>query len=127
MLRSIPLCILLCWVSACATIFARDTRSIMVTSNPPGAEILVNGKPGGVTPTRISVNDHERLEVTMSKPGYKSGGCYINTSIGAMWVIVDVLLIYTVVPLVVDLVTGQWSSLDSEYCTVELTPGAAAR
>lgn len=111
-------------VSACATIFASDTRSIMITSSPPGAEIRINGQPKGTTPARIAVSDHERLEVTIAKPGFKPGGCYINTSVQAVWIVVDVLLIYTVVPLLVDLITGEWSSLDSEYCTVELAPAA---
>lgn len=123
MLRSIAFLLSLSLaLGSCATLLARDTRDILITSNPSGAEIYVNGRPSGLTPTRLPVNDHQRLEVTMSKPGFKPGGCYINTSVGAVWVIVDLLLIYTVVPLLVDLVTGEWSSLNSEYCTVQLVP-----
>ena len=108
--------------SSCATLLAKDERTIMITSNPPGAEITVNGQRQGVTPTRISVDDHNRLAVTIRKPGFHPGGCYINTSIGAVWVILDLVLFATVVPLVVDLVTGEWSSLDSKYCSVNLLP-----
>ncbi len=114
--------LLLSTLSSCATLFADDTRSIMVTSTPSGAEITVNGTARGVTPTRITVDDHERLSVTIRKEGFHSGGCYINTSVGAIWVILDVVLFYTVVPLVVDLVTGDWSSLESEFCSVNLLP-----
>lgn len=123
-LRVIIIAIIVCTMSACATIFAKDTRSIMITSNPSGAEIHIDGRAHGTTPTRIKVNDHERLEVTIVKQGFKPGGCYINTSVEAVWIVVDVLLIYTVVPIVVDLITGEWSSLNSAYCTVQLAPVA---
>ncbi len=122
MLRILAFLLSISLLASCATVFARDTREVMITSNPPGAEIMVNGRPAGMTPARIPVNDHERLEVTMSMPGYKPAGCYINTSVGAVWVIVDLVLFYTIVPLVIDLVTGEWSSLNSEYCTAQLVP-----
>ncbi len=122
MLRGIALLVAILAFSSCATILAKDTRSVVVTSNPAGAQILVNGAEIGTTPTRISVNDHNRLEIVIRKTGFHSGGCYINTSVRALWVILDVVLIYTIVPLVVDLVTGEWSSLESEFCTVDLQP-----
>lgn len=109
-------------LSSCATLFADDSRSVMVTSSPSGAEITVNGTARGVTPMKISVNDHERLSVTIRKEGFHPGGCYINTSVDAIWVILDVALIWVVVPLVVDLVTGDWSGLESEFCSVNLLP-----
>jgi hypothetical protein len=37
-------------------------------------------------------------------------------------VILDAALFFIVVPLVVDLVTGDWSSLESEFCSVNLLP-----
>lgn len=108
--------------SSCATLFADDTRSVMITSNPPGAEITVNGSVRGVTPTRMTVNDHDRLVVTIRKAGFHPGGCYINTSIGAVWVILDLVLFATIAPLVIDLITSDWSSLESEFCSVNLLP-----
>ncbi len=122
MLRGIALLAVVLVFASCATILAKDRRSVVVTSNPAGASIFVNTVEIGTTPTRISVDDHNRLEIIIRKTGFHSGGCYINTSVEALWVILDVLLIYTIVPLVVDLVTGEWSSLESEFCTVELLP-----
>ncbi len=110
---------------SCATLFAKDTRSVMITSSPPGATITVNGREAGQTPTRLSVNNHEKLAVTLRKEGFHPGGCYINTSIDAIWVIADVILIATIAPLVVDILTGDWSSLKSEFCSVNLLPMAA--
>lgn len=109
-------------VSSCATLFAKDDRSVMITSSPAGAEITVNGKVRGVTPIRLKVDNHDRLAVTIRKEGFHPGGCYINTKIGAVWVILDLVLFATIVPLVVDLVTGDWSYLESEFCSVNLLP-----
>lgn len=122
MVRQLAFTLSLLMLSSCATVFAKNTRSIMVTSNPPGAEITVNGVAKGLTPTRISVNDHQRLQVAIRKPGFHGGGCYVNTSIGAVWVIADLIFIAAVLPLVIDLITNSWSSLDTSYCTVNLMP-----
>ncbi len=113
---------ILLMASSCATVFAKDTRSVMVTSNPPGATIVVNGKEKGVTPTRLHVDNNNKLAITMRMEGFHPGGCYINTSIDAIWVIADLILIALVIPLAVDLLTSEWSSLKSEFCAVNLLP-----
>lgn len=120
--RSIAFLLSVVMLCSCATLLADDERSVMITSNPPGAQITVNGVARGFTPAKILVNDHERLEVAIHKNGYHPAGCYINTSIGAIWVVADLVLFYTIVPLVIDLITGEWHSLDSGYCTVNLAP-----
>jgi len=123
MLRIIILTITLALVSSsCATLFNDKRRSVVVTSSPAGASILVNGKPRGITPKRISVSDQESLTISMRLDGYHAGGCYINTSVEAVWLILDVVLIATVAPIVVDLITDNWSSLKSEFCSVNLLP-----
>ncbi len=122
MLRQLAFVVSLLILSSCAAVFADKTRSVMVTSNPPGAEITIDGQPHGVTPVRIAANDHKLLAISIRKDGYHNGGCFLNTKTRAKWVILDVLLIWTVVPIIVDLVTNSWSTLESEFCTVNLLP-----
>lgn len=122
MARIVALLTILFFASSCATLFADNSRVITVTSSPPGAQVSLNGQIAGVTPTRVTVNDHEKLVVSVRKEGFHPAGCYMNTSVQAVWVILDILLFYTVVPLVVDLVTDNWSSLEGEFCTVRLLP-----
>jgi len=54
---------------------AKRTRqgfSLLVTSKPPGAEILLNGKPSGKTPSSFSGLDPGRnYFLVLKKPGYK--------------------------------------------------------
>ena len=122
MLRPLAFVVSLFMLSSCATVFAKHTRSILVTSNPPGAEIIVKGKSWGVTPVRLKVDNHKDLALTIRKEGFHGAGCIVNTKIRALWVIADVALIYLLVPLVVDLVTNNWAQLESEFCTVNLLP-----
>jgi hypothetical protein len=123
MLRPLALVLSLFVLSSCATVFEKRSRSIMVTSNPPGADIIVNGTARGVTPARIRVSNHEQLAVSIRKEGFHGGGCYVNTSIAPVWIIGDLALIWAAaIPLIVDLVTNRWSRLNSEYCTANLAP-----
>jgi hypothetical protein len=123
MVRQLALVVALFMLSSCAAVFAEDTRSVVVTSNPPGAEIYVNGVAYGVTPKRIPVDNHSQLAVSIRKDGFHGAGCFVNTKIRPIWLIGDLLLIWAfAIPLVVDLVTDSWSILESEYCTVNLAP-----
>ena len=126
MLRHLALFLSLAILSSCATLFADKTRSVVVTSSPPGAEIVVNGAPSGQTPRRITVPENERLVVTVRKDGFHSGGCYVNTKIRPLWIIADAVLFWLIVPLVVDFATNNWSRLESGYCTVNLSQRAGA-
>lgn len=45
---------------------------IPASSNPPGAEILINGKPTGeLTPTTLELRDGQEVEWTLRLPGHK--------------------------------------------------------
>jgi hypothetical protein len=80
MFRSTVVLLAVLMLSSCATLFADDSRSVMVTSSPSGAEITINGTGRGVTPMKISVDNNDRLSVTIRKEGFHPAGCYINTS-----------------------------------------------
>ncbi len=123
MLRQLAFVVALFTLGSCAAVFAKDTRNVVVTSNPPGADIYLNGVPFGVTPQRIPVDNHTQLSVAIRKAGFHGGGCLVNTKIRPAWIIGDLLFIWAfAIPLIVDLVTDSWSTLESEYCTVNLAP-----
>ena len=55
-------------VAGCATLENGTTQRIPVTSDPPGAGVLLDGRPAGVTPTSITVSRRNRepeIEVVM--------------------------------------------------------------
>lgn len=49
--------------AGCATMANGTVQRIPVTSDPPGARVLVDGRPAGVTPTRIAVSRRIREPV----------------------------------------------------------------
>lgn len=54
--------------TGCATLENGTTQRIPVTSDPPGAQVLLDGLPAGVTPTQITVSRRNRepdIEVVM--------------------------------------------------------------
>lgn len=64
----IALAIAVMAVAGCATLENGTTQRIPVTSDPPGAGVLLDGRPAGVTPTSITVSRRDRepkIEVVM--------------------------------------------------------------
>lgn len=54
--------------TGCATLENGTTQRIPVTSDPPGAQVLLDGRPVGVTPTQITISRRNRepeIEVVM--------------------------------------------------------------
>jgi len=104
--------------SACATLFNDSQRSVSMSSNPTGAEVWINGTMRGTTPISLDMNNHESLVVSFRKDGYDDVTCAISASVGAGWVILDIL--GGLLPVIVDAATGAWYSLNSSNCNVVL-------
>lgn len=57
--------------TGCATLFTGTTKSVMVTSNPPGAEVLLNGQLKGQTPVRVDYSGTQKdVRLEVRKQGY---------------------------------------------------------
>jgi hypothetical protein len=56
--------------------------------------------------------------ITFRKAGHHDVTCMIGNSVGAGWVILDIL--GGLVPIIIDAVTGDWNSLDKNACTATL-------
>ena len=46
-------------------------RTLEVTSDPPGAQLIVNGQPAGVTPAKFAFRHHGTYRVELRKEGYR--------------------------------------------------------
>jgi PEGA domain-containing protein len=57
-------------LGGCATLITGTSQDVRFDSSPPGAEVLVNGTPSGITPTTLTVHRDGETVVTFSKPGY---------------------------------------------------------
>ncbi len=45
-------------------------RGLVVESEPPGAEVWIDGDPAGLTPVRLSFSHYGAREIVLSKGGY---------------------------------------------------------
>ncbi len=110
----------------CATVLAQKTKTISVQSNPPGATVFLDGNPVGVTPGAVQVLNKSTHQIRFQLAGHQDGGCTLTSTVGAGWVILDVLFLLALVPIIVDAVTGDWGSVDQVECVRTLLPAPGA-
>ena len=95
-----------------------------MSSQPTGAEVWINGTRLGVTPVSLDLDNQKNHTVIFRREGFQEVTCQLTTSVGSTWVILDVVLAITLVPLIVDAATGKWKSLDQDACNVNLPPAS---
>jgi len=110
--------------TGCATLFASKAKTISIESDPPQADIVVDGAPVGQTPARIPLSNSRPHVISIQKTGYHAAGCQLLTSTGGGWVVLDVVT--GIVPAIVDAVTASWNTLDRTECRVRLAQDGAA-
>ena len=110
--------VLVLLLSGCATLFGSDTKIISFGSRPEAAEVLIDGASYGTTPVSLELNNHESHVVVFRKAGYRDITCNLDASVETTWVILDVL--GGLIPLVVDVATGNWKGIQQESCDVDM-------
>ena len=114
--------VLVLLLSGCATLFGSDTKIISFGSRPEAAEVLIDGASYGTTPVSLELNNHESHVVVFRKEGYRDITCNLDASVETTWVILDVL--GGLIPLVVDVATGNWKGIQQESCDVDMVPSS---
>lgn len=117
----IPL-LLLVSLCACATLVVPDKARIPIRSEPPGATVVLNGREVGITPLHVVIDTHREHAISLKKTGYLDGQCDLTTTVGAGYLIVDILLLPALLPIVIDAARSAWSTVDQEMCSVTLRP-----
>lgn len=102
----------------CATIFKGSTDDVNFSSDPTGAKVYVNGNLLGTTPFQIELKSNKTYTIEFKKDGYETKTVVLNNSIGAGWIILDVL--GGLIPVIIDAATGNWYSLDQEHVNAVL-------
>jgi hypothetical protein len=105
--------------SGCATLFGPDKHPLDLSSNPQGAEVIVNGVKKGTTPLELELKADKSYTIEFKKEGYQKVTRVVNTEVGAGWVVLDVL--GGLVPVIVDAATGNWNKLDQEAVNASLS------
>ncbi len=97
-------------LSGCATVTggAHD-QSVHIDSNPPGAQVQVDGQPHGVTPTDVTLSRRQEHQVQLDLPGCTPYCTTLKPGCNP-WIFGNIL-VGGVVGLAVDASTGAMSTL----------------
>ncbi len=57
--------------ASCATMLKGRTEQIMVSSDPAGVDVSINGEPSGKTPVVTTVPSSRNLQIQLTKAGYQ--------------------------------------------------------
>lgn len=118
---AVPFCLLATFIlvlTSCATIFKGSKESVSFSSEPSGAKVYVDGQPLGSTPFQLELKSNKTYSVEFRLDGFQSRTLILNNSVGAGWIILDVL--FGLIPVVIDAATGNWYSLDQSHVRAAL-------
>jgi len=104
--------------NGCATIFKGSTDTVSYSSDPSGAKVYVNGQLMGTTPFQLELKSNQTYTIEFRKEGYENRTVILNNSVGAGWIVLDVL--FGLIPIIVDAATGNWYSLDQSHVNAAL-------
>lgn len=84
----------------------------------PGPEVYVDGYYVGTTPVQVNLTVREDHVVEFRKAGHDTRTYRISRFVGFGWIVLD--FVAGLVPLIIDLATGDWYMLDTEEVNVTL-------
>lgn len=105
-------------LSSCATLFKGSNENVDFSSEPVGADVYINGTLAGRTPVKIELQSKNTYTIEFKKEGYETKSYILNNSVGAGWVVLNVLA--GVVPIIVDAATGSWYNLNQKNVNMVL-------
>jgi len=106
--------------NGCATIFSGSREDVSFSSEPSTAKVIVDGQDRGTTPLKISLKKGKDYHIDIVKDGYQKKTFTVTYSLGAGWLILDILA--GVIGVVVDAVTGNWNGFDENSYKAVLEP-----
>lgn len=105
-------------LTGCATLLKGSKEDIQLLSEPPGAEITINGFNSGKTPAKLNLTSSEEHTIVFSKEGYYDYTYTLGGKIYPGYMAVDFVL--GVIPFFIDLLTEDWYLLDKEIIKVDM-------
>jgi hypothetical protein len=112
-------------LSGCATITGgTGPQKIKVASNPPGATVIVDGRPCATTPTVLRLDRKVEHQIQVEKVGYMPAEADLKPKINP-WIFGNVV-VGGLIGVVVDLATDSERKLSPSKVDVQLSPAAEA-
>jgi hypothetical protein len=107
--------------TGCASILKGSKSSVDVHSNPPGAEIYINGARVGTAPLQLEMASDKSYKLEVRKAGHMTRTYILESEVGVGWVILDVFA-GGLIAVVVDAATGDWHTLSPSEIHATLPP-----
>lgn len=111
-------------LSACGALFNGGPQNVMVSSNPAGAEVWVDGTNRGITPATLQLSKDQNHTVTLRRSGYQEQTVTINRRLSSTYLILDIL--GGLIPVIVDAATGSWYVLSTDNVNVNMDGSSTA-
>lgn len=106
--------------SGCATMLKGSNEQVMITSDPAGANVSINGQNQGTTPYVANVPSSQDLNIQLSKPGYQATSIKDGTSF--RWGYEIWSFLEFVIPLGVDMADGAAWGHDQTMVAAHMDP-----
>jgi hypothetical protein len=106
----------------CASLFSSGPDRVPISSNPPGAKVIVDGTEVGVTPTMVTLDrQHSQGNIRIEAPGYQPAMVTRMKSFNN----VAILNCLNIIFWGIDVLTGNYQKFDSTPVDVSLVPASA--
>jgi hypothetical protein len=112
--RILSLVIISCYMAGCS-LYGPTKQGIGVISDPPGAQVLVSGKPMGTTPLQFEVDRGEKLLLEVQKSGYHTQYRTSSWKLSGLGILDVVSGFFWLVPFVGLTASGAWEHDPSEF------------
>jgi hypothetical protein len=119
----IALAFALAGLGGCATLFAGGPDRVPVATNPPGAFVYLNGRFVGQSPTVVEMDREHPGQIQIYLPGFRPLVMSRHKSLN-LWFIANILWAAAIVPVIVDIATGNYQEYEGSPIAVGLTPDA---
>ena len=105
-------------LTSCATLFGPKSHALSANSNPPGAEIYVDGERMGITPLKLELDPSKTYSIEYRKEGFRSITKTVKGKVGVKWIVLDILGGF--IPVIVDAATGNWYEFEKDRINTNL-------
>jgi len=109
-------------LAGCAFILGEQTKTVHLVSNPPGAEVAMDGLRVGRAPLDVGILEQEDYDFSFRWDGGAVAHCRLSPSWKPYFLFPDILL-GGLAGIVIDASTGYWVREDADGCAVSASQG----
>ena len=106
------------------SIFGGSTQPLMINSDPPGAQVLINGTAAGTTPLQYQVPRRGDLTVEVQKSGYRTQSRVTGRKLSSTGIVDVIRGAFFLLPLLGLIAPGAWEQ-DPSTIGITLEPDTA--